>query len=151
MIQIAEVPIPKAVFTSASEIPFANAVESVDPPEFPKAENALIIPITVPKRPINVDTEASVAMIVKFFSNIGNSNEVASSTSLLKEANFCSLSKDLSPVNCLYFSLQKVLRFQQILFAYYMKQLQLQHHPYPKMLESNERMHLHHPFLLLFQ
>ena len=103
MIQIAEVPIPNAVFTSASEIPFANAVESVDPPEFPKAENALIIPITVPKRPINVDTEANVAMIVKFFSNIGNSNEVASSTSLLKEANFCSLSKDLSPVNCLLF------------------------------------------------
>ncbi len=77
MIHIAEVPIPKAVLTKASEIPFANAVESVDPPEFPRAEKALIIPITVPKRPINVATEAKVAMIVKFFSNIGNSNEVA--------------------------------------------------------------------------
>ena len=42
-------------------------------------------------------------MIVKFFSNIGNSNEVASSTSLLRAANFCSLSNEPSDVNCLYF------------------------------------------------
>ena len=101
MIQTADVPIPKAVFTRASEIPFAKAVESVEPPELPSAENALIIPITVPKRPIKVDTDANVAMIVKFFSNIGNSNEVASSTSLLRAANFCSLSNEPSDVNCL--------------------------------------------------
>ena len=71
MIQTADVPIPNAVFTRASEIPFAKAVESVEPPELPSAENALIIPITVPNSPIRVETEAKVAMIVKFFSNIG--------------------------------------------------------------------------------
>jgi hypothetical protein len=66
MIHTAEVPIPNAVFTRASEIPFARAEESVEPPELPKAENALIIPITVPNRPIRVDTDANVAMIVRF-------------------------------------------------------------------------------------
>ena len=76
----AELPIPKAVLISASEIPVANAVES-GAPAFPNADNALIIPNTVQKKSTNVDTDAMVAIITKFFSNIGNSNEVASSIS----------------------------------------------------------------------
>ena len=59
MIATAEVPIPIAVLIKASEIPADNAAGS-GVPEVAKAENALIIPITVPNRPTRVATDAIV-------------------------------------------------------------------------------------------
>ncbi|MCY1536311.1 hypothetical protein D9M68_717650 [compost metagenome] len=64
----------------ASEIPAASAVAS-GAPAFAIAENDLIIPITVPIRPNRVAAEAIVDKNTKFFSNIGTSSAVASSTS----------------------------------------------------------------------
>ena len=74
----AEVKIPTNVFTSASEIPVANA-EVSGAPAFAKAANARIIPTTVPIRPAKVPMEAIVEITTMFLDNIGNSNEVASS------------------------------------------------------------------------
>ena len=72
--------IPNAVLIKASEIPADRATES-GAPAVAKAENALIIPITVPISPTRVPMGAKVAMIGKFFCNIGNSNAVDSSIS----------------------------------------------------------------------
>ncbi|MNY22288.1 hypothetical protein D3C86_1558880 [compost metagenome] len=66
---------------SASEIPVARAAWSGVPAEA-NAPNALIIPDTVPNNPPNVPKDTKVEIIVMFFSNIGISNEVASSISL---------------------------------------------------------------------
>ena len=151
MIQIAEVPIPNAVLIRASEIPFAKADESVDPPELPNDAKALIIPITVPNRPIKVDTDAKVAIIVKFFSNIGNSNEVASSTSLLNAANFCSLSKPLSVVKALYFLTAAKVTFPTEPFCLSQAFKAPSTSSLSKELVQNERMRLHHQFLLLYR
>ena len=63
MIAIVEAKIPKNVFTSASEIPVANSAGSGAPPAI--AAKALIIPNTVPIKPINVDTEAEVERILQ--------------------------------------------------------------------------------------
>ena len=76
----AELPIPKAVLIKASEIPFANATESGEPADA-NAANARIIPNTVPKRAIKVETYAIVAITTKFFSKPGNSNVNDSSNS----------------------------------------------------------------------
>ena len=77
----ADEPIPNAVLYNASEIPIDNCLAASPPPDSPRLLNARIIPITVPSNPINVDTDAKVERKTKFFSSIGNSSEVASSTS----------------------------------------------------------------------
>ena len=81
MIANAEVEIPVAVLINASEIPFASSAESAPPPPANPA-NALIIPVTVPNNPARVPKETKVDKIVMCCSNIGISNEVASSISL---------------------------------------------------------------------
>ena len=80
MIANADEAIPRAVLIKASEIPVASA-SAFGVPELASAAKALIIPTTVPNKPTKVATEANVANIVKFFSKIGNSNEVDSSSS----------------------------------------------------------------------
>ena len=87
MIANAEVPIPRAVLIKASEIPAARATES-GAPAFAKAENALIIPITVPKSPIRVASEAIVDKTTRFCSKAGSSSEVASSISFWIDTSF---------------------------------------------------------------
>jgi len=79
-IEVAEVLIPNAVFTSASEIDAESAVELPEP-AFANEANALIIPNTVPNRPVNVPIDTRVAIMVRFCSSIGISNVVASSMS----------------------------------------------------------------------
>ena len=61
IVAIAELPIPKAVLIKASEIPVANATESGEP-AVANAENALIIPNTVPNNAIKVETDAMVIL-----------------------------------------------------------------------------------------
>ena len=76
----AEVPIPSAVLIKASEIPVDKATAS-GAPELASAENALIIPITVPKRATNVPIEPIVERIGMLRSKIGISRAVDSSIS----------------------------------------------------------------------
>ena len=65
MIATVEPVIPRAVLIKASEIPFARATAS-GAPAVARAENALIIPNTVPIKPTSVAIEAQVEMITKF-------------------------------------------------------------------------------------
>ena len=88
----AEVKIPKAVFTKASEIPVANC-SGFGLPDTANAEKALIIPITVPNKATNVPTDAIVANIHIFFSKAGSSKPVVSSTSFWIFITFSSSSK----------------------------------------------------------
>ena len=76
----APVAIPKAVFTRASEIPADRATESGDP-ALARAANDLIIPITVPSRPVSVPSVVIVAITTRFCSSVGSSSAVASSSS----------------------------------------------------------------------
>lgn len=62
----AEVEIPKAVLIKASEIPVDKATAS-GAPAVAMAENARIIPNTVPNNPKRVATEEIVARITRFF------------------------------------------------------------------------------------
>src|SRR5476651_2346418 len=71
MIDIADVPIPRAVLYTASEIPTDNVLAAAPPPlSSPRAPNALIIPNTVPNSPNSVATEAIVDKNTRFFSSI---------------------------------------------------------------------------------
>ncbi len=90
IIAIAEVDIPKAVLIKASEIPVESATAS-GAPAVAIAEKALIIPNTVPRRPIKVAIDEIVARMTRFFSSIGNSREVLSSISLLMASTFLPL------------------------------------------------------------
>ena len=72
--------IPKAVLISASEIPVDSSVES-GAPDFERAWNDLIIPITVPRRPTRVPRVVMVATMGRFCWREGISIAVASSTS----------------------------------------------------------------------
>ena len=56
-------------------------MEASLPPDSASEANERIIPITVPNNPINVATDAMVDRNTRFFSSIGSSSAVASSTS----------------------------------------------------------------------
>ena len=70
---------PPAVFTSASEIPWASEVALTTPPAPAVAWKARIMPMVVPKSPVIVAMEAMVDMAIKFRSKSGTSNALASS------------------------------------------------------------------------
>ena len=59
MIEKADVPIPNAVLYNASEIPLESPTASAEP-ALASAANARIMPITVPRRPTDVEIEAIV-------------------------------------------------------------------------------------------
>jgi hypothetical protein len=78
MIARVEPVIPNAVLTRASEIPVERARAS-GAPDWARAANARIIPITVPIRPISTEIEAIVERITMFLERTGSSRAVASS------------------------------------------------------------------------
>ena len=88
----ADVPIPNAVLYRASEIPTDNwAAAPLPPLSAPRLEKARIIPTTVPNNPNRVAIEAMVDKNTRFFSSIGNSSDVASSTAFCMALTFCSV------------------------------------------------------------
>ena len=68
--------------TEQKVIAIQKEVEEATSLELPMLEkNLVFLPTTVPNRPINVAREAMVERNTRFFSSIGSSSEVASSTS----------------------------------------------------------------------